>query len=263
MSDTSTRARILTVTRSLLSGGGANALTIGRVAAAAHVSRTTIYRHFPDKAALLRAAGLVGGARDAAATPRERILEAFLEVAGERGVHAATLDEIAGRAGLSRSGLHWHYKNKDELVADLARYIPLLPRMEAEIVEAAAPGADIEGQLRGFVALLLQQAERYRGVGRLLLFESSIYPEVERLASSYSIGRALPLVAQLFEQHARTGRLRPGSAQVRAQAFMGMFMSLILLRPTFSHLLAPDDEATAREYIEILLHGILAPPRDE
>lgn len=259
-----TRERILAVTRALLrDGAGGSAITVGAVAAAAHVSRATLYRYFPDKATLLRSAGFGDGPLQSPTTPRERILAAFVEVVGERGIHAATLDEIAGRAGLSRSGLNWHYKNKDELVADFARSIQLLPRVEDEVVRAGAPDADIERQLTGFVSLLLAQAGRFQGVGRILLFESAFYPEVAEFASTYSIGRALPLLTQLFEQHAHSGSLRPGSAQVRAQAFLGMFMSLVLLRPAFARLLAPDDDATAREYIDILLHGILSPAQPE
>lgn len=257
MSNSPTRERILTVTRKLLSKKGAGGVTIGQVAAAAHISRATLYRYFGDKATLLRAAGVPNGMPGEHATPRERILEALLEVVGERGIHGATLDEIASRAGLSRSGLQWHYRNKEEMVADLARYIPLLPAVEEQVAHAGDSDADIERQLVAFTGVLLENADRLRGVGRFLLFESSIYPEVAQLASTYSIGRALPLLTSIFEQHEQAGRLRPGSAQVRAQAMMGMFMSLILLKPALGHLLAPDDQATAREFINILLHGIL------
>jgi AcrR family transcriptional regulator len=257
-----TRQEILARTRELLSQqDGAGGITVSQVAAAAHVSRATLYRYFPDKAALLRAAGVTDEQSPNATSPRLRILEAVLEVAGERGMHAATLDEIASRAGLSRSGLHWHYKNKDELLADLAHYIPFLPTVEAEASQAGAEDADLETQLTRIAAVILEELGKRRGLLRFLLLEAAIYPDIARLASTHTIGRGLPLLAELFERHARAGRLRPGSAQARAQAFMGMFMVLLLLRPMFAPLLAPDDQETAQEYIEILLHGILAAPQ--
>lgn len=264
MSDQPTRNRIVAVTRELLARPtNTDGVSVGQVAKAAHVSRATIYRYFPDKGTLLRAAGHEAGAPGERATPRERILAAMLEVVGERGLHAATLDEIAGRAGLSRSGLTWHYKNKDELIADLARYIPILSVVEDAVAQAASPGADLEAQLTLLVTVLLEQLGQYRGVIRFLLAEAAVYPDVARLTSTHTIGRALPLLARLFEQHERNGTLRPGSAQVRAQAFMGMFMSLFLLRPAFAALLAPDDGETAREYIDIFLRGTLAAPQEE
>jgi AcrR family transcriptional regulator len=90
-----TRERILMITRTLLDQqNGEGAITVARVAAAAHVSRATLYRYFPDKATLLRAASAPDGPAPNAVTPRGRILEAALEVFSERGMHAATLDKI-------------------------------------------------------------------------------------------------------------------------------------------------------------------------
>jgi AcrR family transcriptional regulator len=178
-------------------------------------------------------------------------------------MHATTLDDIASRAGLSRSGLQWHYKNKDELIADLVQYLPILPAVIAEVAQAEAATSEIETQLTRLVTVLLDVMEKYRGVLRFLLYEATVYPEIAQFGTTHTIGRALPLLTRLFEEYAARGKLRPGSAQVRAQAFMGMFMLLALLRPAFASLLAPDDRETARAYIDILLHGILATPQKD
>ena len=256
------RERILATTRELLDREADGCrVTVGRVAAAARVSRAKVYRHFPDKAALLRAAGATGGAGPSPAEPRARILEAALDVFGERGVHAATLGEIATRAGLSLSGLHWHFKNKDELVAAIAQHVPLLPTIAAEALRAEADGADLEAQLTRIADVILRVLERRRGLMRLIIFEAAVYPDVARLASTHTLGRFLPMLADLFEQHARHGTLRPGSARARAQAFLGMFALLALLRPAFNPILAPDDREAAREYVEVMLRGVLAAPR--
>lgn len=45
---------------------------------------------------------------------------------------------------------------------------------------------------------------------------------------------------------------------MRAQAFVSMFGMLGLLRPAFDSVLAPDDLETAREYVRILVRGVLA-----
>ena len=128
-------------------------------------------------------------------------------------------------------------------------------------MQAEAEDADLETQLHRIAAVILDILKKRHGIIRFLIFEAEIYPDVARLASTHTIGRALPLLARLFEQHAREGNLRPGSAQVRAQAFAGMFMSLGLLRPILGSLLALDDQESAKEYIEIILRGILALPQ--
>src|SRR5919202_1033537 len=109
------RQQILTAARRLLDGApGGRGVSVERVAEAARVSRATVYRYFPGPGALLAALGTVEGPDRAPRDPRAQILEAALAVFLERGVHATTLRQIADRAGLSLSGLHWHFKNKDD-----------------------------------------------------------------------------------------------------------------------------------------------------
>lgn len=258
------RDRILDATRALLHRStNGHSVTVAEVAAAAHVGRATVYRYFPDKSALLQAAGAASGEPVQPLDPRARILEAALEVFGERGLHAATLAEIASRAGLSLSGLHWHFKNKDELVAGIGEVIPVFTTLMEEAERAEHPDADLEAQLTRITAAAIRFLRPRRALLRLLIFETGIHPDVARIARAHTIGRLFPLVVSIFERHARRGTLRTGSARARAQALLGMMVVPQLLRPTFDELLDPDDEATAREYVQIMMRGILAAPTGE
>jgi AcrR family transcriptional regulator len=255
------RDRILEATRTLLERPvDARPVSVGRVAAAAHVSRATVYRYFPDKTALLQAAGAGESNGALPADPRARIVEAALDVFGERGIHAATLAEIASRAGLSLSGLHWHFKNKDELVSGIGESIPIAATLMAEALRAESDDADLETQLTHIATVAMRELQRRRAMVRLIIFETGIHPDVARLARQYTIGRFLPMLTSVFERHAGRGTLRPGPARARAQALMGMLLLLALLRPTFDDLLHPDDDETVREYLQIMLRGILAAP---
>lgn len=257
------REHIVLTTRSLLERAPAgSSVTVHQVTAAARVSRATVYRYFPDKASLIRAALGPADKSRAPVEPRVRIIEAALDVFGERGIHGATMAEIAERADLSISGLHWHFKNKDELVSAIAQHIPLLTTLAAETALAEDGDADLETQLTRIANTMLELIERRRGLVRFVMFEAPIYPDVARLASTYTIGRFLPMLATLFDRHARLGRLREGSPAVRAQAFISMIAQLALLRPAFDQLLAPDDRTTVREYIQIILRGVQADPTD-
>ena len=221
------RDRILEIARDLLqqqndSTGDGPALTIGRVAAAAHVSRATVYRYFSDKTALLQAAGAANGGEQRPVDPRGRIIEAALDVFGERGLHAATLAEIAAQAGLTLSGLHWHFKNKDELVRRRRR------------VAAADVDADDRGDPRRERRHRLRVPAHPDRHGRPALDRSAPLddsPDHVRVGHSsrtwhgvareHTIGRFFPMLVALFEWHARRGTLRPGPARVRAQMFVG------------------------------------------
>src|SRR3954468_2810392 len=155
------RDRILAATRELLhQADDTRPVSVGQVAASAHVSRATVYRYFPDKTALLQAAGAdhLDGALPI--EPRARIVEAALEVFSERGIHAATLAEIAGRAGLSLSGLHWHFKNKDELIAAIGESIPIATTLMTEALRSEQDDADLEQQLTRIAAVAVRELKR-------------------------------------------------------------------------------------------------------
>ncbi len=46
---------------------------------------------------------------------RARLIQACVEVIGEKGFQAATLDEIAGRAGLTKGAIYDNFRSKDDL----------------------------------------------------------------------------------------------------------------------------------------------------
>jgi TetR/AcrR family acrAB operon transcriptional repressor len=255
------RDRILEATRALLDRADeARPVSVGQVAASAHVSRATVYRYFPDKTALLQAAGADQGDGALPVEPRARIVEAALEVFSERGIHAATMAEIAARAGLSLSGLHWHFKNKDELVAAIGRSIPIATTIMAEALRAERDDVDIATQLTSLATVAIRELKRRRAMVRVMILETGIHQDVARLTRQHTIGRFLPMLTSIFERHAARGTIRPGSARARAQALIGMLVVQALLRPTFDDLLEPDDEATVAEYVRIVLRGILAAP---
>jgi AcrR family transcriptional regulator len=51
------------------------------------------------------------------AARRQAILEAAIGVFAQHGFDAATTDDIARSAGLSKGGLYWHFKSKDDILA--------------------------------------------------------------------------------------------------------------------------------------------------
>ncbi|MDL5159670.1 TetR/AcrR family transcriptional regulator [Actinomycetospora termitidis] len=48
---------------------------------------------------------------------RRRILDATVEIAGERGYEGTSINLVSARAGLPASSIYWHFENKDELIA--------------------------------------------------------------------------------------------------------------------------------------------------
>ena len=48
---------------------------------------------------------------------RRRILDATIELLGERGLTGTSMNEVCARAGIAKTGLYWHFDNKAGLLA--------------------------------------------------------------------------------------------------------------------------------------------------
>lgn len=53
---------------------------------------------------------------------RQRILEATLAIAAERGYEGTSIGLVTEATGLPASSIYWHFRNKDELLAETLEY---------------------------------------------------------------------------------------------------------------------------------------------
>lgn len=82
-----------------------------------------------------------------------RLLVAAVEAFAERGYHATTTRDIAGRAGMSPAALYIHYKTKEELLHRISR-IGHDKALEILDIAASGPGSAAErldAAVRSFV----------------------------------------------------------------------------------------------------------------
>ncbi len=113
------RERLIQAARALLLQNSAfENITIDEIVKAADLSRPAFYYHFTGGKEELRAELVRNGYLGDTPTPdtRQAMLEAALRVFARSGVSAATLDDIATEAGISRGALCWHYRSKDDLL---------------------------------------------------------------------------------------------------------------------------------------------------
>lgn len=73
---------------------------------------------------------------------RDRILDALQHTLIEHGLHAVTLERVAGVAGISKGGLLYHFPTKEALITALAQR--LADAADAEFEQAVASG-DVVG----------------------------------------------------------------------------------------------------------------------
>src|SRR5947209_1846790 len=114
----SSRERLIRAALTLTEKNSFDEVTIEEVVKAAHLSRPAFYYHFAGGKEELRAELIQRGMlKDAPAQDtRQAVIEAALRVFARSGVLAATLEDIAAEAGVSRGALCWHFHSKDDLL---------------------------------------------------------------------------------------------------------------------------------------------------
>lgn len=119
---------------------------------------------------------VVRGARLTRSARRAQLLDAALDVFADQGYHAAAMDEIAERAGVSKPVLYQHFPGKLELYrALLTTHTDVLV---ATVATALAASSDNEERVRGAVAAYFQVVA---GDGRAhrLIFSADLRSEPE------------------------------------------------------------------------------------
>jgi AcrR family transcriptional regulator len=97
-------------------------------------------------------------ARKQGRNARADLLEAAAAVFAEKGFQAASVDEIAARAGTSKGALYWHFDSKDDLFFALLEERVDRPLREAVArFESAPPEQDMAPQADDILAWLVDQ----------------------------------------------------------------------------------------------------------
>jgi AcrR family transcriptional regulator len=202
---------------------GLAGLSMDELAAAAGVSRATLYRLFGNQQNLLRQLGLAPPP-----SVRGRILDTALELVGRHGLAELSMDELAAKAGVSRATLYRLYPGKEALFAALVqRFSPFEPiaavleamgeRPPAEVIPTVAQA--MAAAMDGHMGLLLQ-----------LLFEFARDDGHRTNEGTVQGMRTLPLVAGYLAGQMAAGRLRRMDPVLAMQALAGPIVMHLLMQ---------------------------------
>jgi AcrR family transcriptional regulator len=98
-----------------------------------------------------------------------RLVIAAVEAFAERGYHATTTRDIAGRAGMSPAALYIHYRTKEELLYQISRVGHLLSL--GLLQEAASGGGPAAGRLTDAVRSFVRWHAEHHTTGRVVQYE--------------------------------------------------------------------------------------------
>jgi AcrR family transcriptional regulator len=261
MIDLDPRERILTTARAVIAMKKSRA-TVDDFAQAAGVSRTSFYRAFESRAALLEALGL-------APTPaaRERILRLALEMVGTRGLGPLSMDELADRAGVSRATLYRLFPGKPALFTALVHaYTPLDPVIAVLDEKHAEPPMVVMPEVaRSIYRTVVGGAEDRTGLMRALFAEvTSLARDAEEATRDAIVKVVRALTGYVLAQMA-AGRLRQMHPLLALQSFVGPIFFHLMTRRAAEEVLGieMDEEQAVTELAEAWLRAMLIEERRE
>ena len=111
---------------------------------------------------------------------RSRILTAALDLFHERGFEAATMRDIAEKAGVATGAAYYYFASKDAIV--LAFYRKAIREMAEQLEDVLADSKDLYKRLAGILAVKL----RYFEPSRRLLTALAIHVDPEHPLSPFS-----------------------------------------------------------------------------
>lgn len=191
---------------------------------------------------------------------RQRILDATIEIAAERGYEGTTVARVSSRAGLPVTSVYWHFTNKDELLAAVIKRSVGRIRVDlaAQLDEGRAnSGEDIAGVLRRLVEVSIVGSPDFLRLGLMLVLErrpvETTAKEVFLDYRQEGLAGSMRLVAEGLAEVPE--ERRAGAARAISRFFQALFDGLFI-----SHELEQDsDDELARrlDLMEVALRAVV------
>lgn len=203
------------------------------------------------------------------ARPQE-ILDAALAVFADRGFAAASMEQVATRAGISKGTLYLYFSSKEDLFKAVVR-AAIVPALEDAEVAADHDGPAmgiLERLVGGIAARVLSSPAGV--IPKLMIAESGNFPELARFYRDEVIHRALVLLTRVLDRGVALGEFRPMDTAATAPLVVAPLLMAALWRHSFATLDDPapsghaiDPAAMVRMHLVHLRHafGAVAPAR--
>ncbi|MFE4394368.1 MULTISPECIES: TetR/AcrR family transcriptional regulator [Streptomycetaceae] len=143
---------------------------------------------------------------------RQRILDAAVEIAGERGYEGTSIAAVSTKCGLPASSIYWHFKDKDDLIAAVIErsFATWLAAVELPGEEAGTPLERVTAMAVS-VAKSLIDAPDFLRFGLMLALERrpteprgrTVFLQVREIAGAKIAEMARELVPDLDEDSVR------------------------------------------------------------
>ncbi len=197
---------------------------------------------------------------------RHQIVEGLITVMAKRGYESASISEIAKAAGLTSGLVHYHFKNKQEIL--LALLDELAKRhLEALATRLAEADDRPEDQLAAFI-------DRHLALGKdadpdalacwVLLSAEAVRQEEVRQALECVFKHLAAELIQIINRGIEKGVFKCGSVEGAASALISTIQGYFVLAATARSQIPKGSAApSAKKMAEGLLGATLLPRKDD
>lgn len=241
-------------------------ITIDDIIKEAHLSRPAFYYHFSGGKEELRAELVHRGFLSNTHPPdtQQSIVEAAVRVFARSGVSAATLDDIASEAEVTKGALCWHFHSKDELLtAIIERYGPqsLLRPVIDQIEQDLHNGVQIDDEelFRRFAGCFYDAFASQGDFVRLAILLVYTHPDAARILADMIV-KGRKRITEHVKTRQEEGHFRK---DIDPSLFIHVMAMTFMMRAIGRGLndLLPFSQYSREEYIEqlvsLLLYGMV------
>ena len=193
------------------------------------------------------------------AKKRRAIMEAATAAFLRNGYLGTSMDEIAALAGVSKQTVYKQFADKERLFTEIV--LDTIDQVGEPFfggIEALDETEDLEGDLRELAGQLISVVRdpRLLQLRRLVIGEAGRFPELGRTYYQRGPGRSTETLATRLQHLGERGLLRLDDAELAAQQFNWLVLSIPLNRAMFSgevDLSAAELEHLADEAVRVFL----------
>jgi AcrR family transcriptional regulator len=199
--------------------------------------------------------------RQPEARPRQ-ILEAAFRVFGTRGLHQATLDDVARAAGITKGTIYLYFPSKAELFTAMlkARVNDIMPAVGAPEDGRSAPTTRDRLSTLGQDLYRFFRSRAWLAMYRTVVSEAGQFPEAAALLYREGILPANRRLAEVIRRGIARGEFRAVDPLIAARAFAGMFQVFAVSQGLLGgqRILPLTEAKVVRTLTQIFFKGLLA-----
>lgn len=181
---------------------------------------------------------------------KEQLLKAALDVFSEQGYAAASVEEIAARAGVTKGAVYYWFRDKEDLAADLQRSLwsEIAREAQADVRPDASTTENIKLSFRAYLRSLREHAH-----ARFFLRDCWAVPSLEVAGRAQHEAEVL-LVRRQIEQGIARGEIVPVDPETLTRVLLGAFAEATL------HVLTSGAADDAIAVVDRVVDAFASPP---